>query len=198
MVRTPEAHSQLAELLVGLGRRVVSFDPPGAFACSRPLRLGLAEMLACSREALQVAGATAPVEVVGHRQATVCQLTLALAAPQMVRGLVLGSGRRGLADHPPSTWHALVLAAHRPPALALRPAGGRAGQPGSAQPVTGPIGRRLRPALRRHRGIPRHPAGLGGRRPRPAPRDRAVLLRLGRLARPRRRRPGPRTRADPG
>jgi hypothetical protein len=66
MVRTPEAHSQLAELLVGLGRRVVSFDPPGAFACSRPLRLGLAEMLACSREALQVAGAAAPVEVVGH------------------------------------------------------------------------------------------------------------------------------------
>src|SRR5215218_11456337 len=113
MVRTPEAHSQLAELLVGLGRRVVSFDPPGAFACSRPLRLGLAEMLACSRaalQALQVAGATAPVEVVGHRQATVCQLTLALAAPQMVRGLVLGSGRRGLADHPPSPWHALVLA----------------------------------------------------------------------------------------
>ena len=56
MVRTPEAHSPLAELLVDLGRRVVSFDPPGAFASSRPPRLGLAEMLACSREALQVAG----------------------------------------------------------------------------------------------------------------------------------------------
>ena len=44
MVRTPEADSPLAELLVGLGRRVVSFDPPGAFASSRPPRLGLAEM----------------------------------------------------------------------------------------------------------------------------------------------------------
>jgi proline iminopeptidase len=70
MVRTPEAHSSLAELLVGLGQRVVSFDPPGAFASSRLPRLGLVEMLACSREALQDAGVAAPVDVVGHSQAT--------------------------------------------------------------------------------------------------------------------------------
>ena len=89
MVRTPEAHGRLAELLVGLGRRVVSFDPPGAFASSRPPRLGLAEMLACSREALAVAGVGPPVDVIGHSQATLCQLALALAAPQMVRSLVL-------------------------------------------------------------------------------------------------------------
>jgi pimeloyl-ACP methyl ester carboxylesterase len=89
MVRTSEADSPLAELLVGLGRRVVSFDPPGAFASSRPPRLGLAEMLACSREALQVAGVGPPVDVVGHSQATLCQLALALVAPQMVRSLVL-------------------------------------------------------------------------------------------------------------
>jgi proline iminopeptidase len=89
MVRTPEAHSPLAELLVGLGRRVVSFDPPGAFASSRPPRLGLAEMLACSHQALRVAGVAPPVDVVGHSQATLCQLALALATPQMVRSLVL-------------------------------------------------------------------------------------------------------------
>jgi proline iminopeptidase len=89
MVRTSEAHGPLAELLVGLGRRVVSFDPPGAFASSRPPRLGLAEMLACSREALQVVGVAPPVDVVGHSQATLCQLALALAAPQLVRRLVL-------------------------------------------------------------------------------------------------------------
>jgi pimeloyl-ACP methyl ester carboxylesterase len=46
-------------------------------------------MLACSREALQVAGVARPVDVVGHSQATLCQLALALAAPQMVRSLVL-------------------------------------------------------------------------------------------------------------
>src|SRR5512132_2368439 len=87
MVRTPEAHSPLAELLVGLGRRVISFDPPGAFASPRPPRLGLAEMLACSRQALQVVGVGSPVDVVGHSQATLCQLALALVAPPMVRSL---------------------------------------------------------------------------------------------------------------
>src|SRR5512133_3688401 len=51
MVRAPEAHSPLAALLVGLGRRVVTFDPPGAFASPRSPRLGLAEMLACAQEA---------------------------------------------------------------------------------------------------------------------------------------------------
>jgi proline iminopeptidase len=89
MVRVPEAHGPLAELLVGLGRRVVTFDPPGAFASPRPPRLGLAEMLACTHEALGVAGVAAPVEVVGHSQATLCQLALALATPAVVRTLVL-------------------------------------------------------------------------------------------------------------
>jgi proline iminopeptidase len=46
-------------------------------------------MLACSREALQVVGVGSPVDVVGHSQATLCQLALALVAPPMVRGLVL-------------------------------------------------------------------------------------------------------------
>ena len=96
MVRAPEANSPLADLLIGLGRRVVSFDPPGAFASSRPPRLGLAEMLACSREALQVAGVGPSVDVVGHSQATLCQLALALAAPGVVRSLVLvGAGDGG-------------------------------------------------------------------------------------------------------
>jgi pimeloyl-ACP methyl ester carboxylesterase len=89
MVRAPEAHSPLADLLVGMGRRVVSFDPPGAFASPRPPQLGLAEMLACAQEALEVAGVRLPVDVVGHSQATLCQLALALDAPQLVRSLVL-------------------------------------------------------------------------------------------------------------
>src|SRR5512132_3501284 len=89
MVRAPEAHGPLAELLVGLGRRVITFDPPGAFASPRPPRLGLDEMLACTHEALGVAGVAPPVDVVGHSQATLCQLALALAAPATVRSLVL-------------------------------------------------------------------------------------------------------------
>jgi pimeloyl-ACP methyl ester carboxylesterase len=89
MVRAPEANGPLARLLVGLGRRVITFDPPGAFASPRPPRLGLAEMLACTHETLAVAGVQPPVEVVGHSQATLCQLALALAAPATVRSLVL-------------------------------------------------------------------------------------------------------------
>lgn len=89
MVRAPEAHSPLAALLVGLGRRVITFDPPGAFASPRPPRLGLDEMLACTQEALMVAGVAPPVDIVGHSQATLCQLALALATPHTVRSLVL-------------------------------------------------------------------------------------------------------------
>ena len=89
MVRIPEAHGPLVELLVGLGRRVITFDPPGAFASPRPPRLGLVEMLACAKEALTVAAVAAPVDVVGHSQATLCQLALALAEPELVRNLVL-------------------------------------------------------------------------------------------------------------
>jgi pimeloyl-ACP methyl ester carboxylesterase len=46
-------------------------------------------MLARTQEALGVAGVRPPVDVVGHSQATLCQLALALAAPAAVRSLVL-------------------------------------------------------------------------------------------------------------
>ena len=46
-------------------------------------------MLACTHEALTVAGVAPPVDVVGHSQATLCQLALALARPAVVRSLVL-------------------------------------------------------------------------------------------------------------
>ena len=101
MVRAPEAHGPLARLLVGLGRRAITFDPPGAFASPRAPRLGLAEMLACAQEALMVAEVAPPVDVVGHSQATLCQLALALAAPATVRSLVLV----GAVDGGPRTTH---------------------------------------------------------------------------------------------
>src|SRR4030095_14392319 len=89
MVRAPEAHGPLVELLAGLGWRVVTFDPPGAFASPRPPRLGLDEMLACTHEALGVAGGAPPGDVVGPRPASLGQLALARAAPATVRSLVL-------------------------------------------------------------------------------------------------------------
>lgn len=89
MVRVPEVLSPLAGLLVMTGRRVVTFDPPGAFASTRPPRMGLPEMLACTEEAIGVAGVSPPVDLVGHSQATLCQLAFALSNPGAVRRLVL-------------------------------------------------------------------------------------------------------------
>ena len=42
----PMAEGPLTQLLVGLGRRVITFDPPGAYRSSRPARCDLDEMLA--------------------------------------------------------------------------------------------------------------------------------------------------------
>jgi pimeloyl-ACP methyl ester carboxylesterase len=89
MARLPQAHEPLAGVLAGLPRRVVTFDPPGAFASTRPARLGLDEMTECAREALSVAGVGEPVDVVAHSQATLCALALALTSPMAVRRLVL-------------------------------------------------------------------------------------------------------------
>jgi len=89
MVRTSEASGPLTDAMLALGRRVVTFDPPGAFASVRPPRLGLPEMLAGTSDALRATGITGPVDLVGHSQATLCQLAWALAAPHKVRRMVL-------------------------------------------------------------------------------------------------------------
>jgi pimeloyl-ACP methyl ester carboxylesterase len=89
MVRGPEVSGPLADLLVALGRRVVTFDPPGAFGSTRPARFGLAEMLACTHEAIAVAQLSPLVDLVGHSQATLCQLAFAMSSPRAVRRLVL-------------------------------------------------------------------------------------------------------------
>ncbi|MCO5244501.1 MAG: alpha/beta hydrolase [Anaerolineae bacterium] len=85
----PMAENPLARLLAGLGRQVITFDPPGAFRSARPMRCDLAEMLDCAVEALQVHGVPAPIDVVGHSMGSLCALGLAVKRPQWVRRLVL-------------------------------------------------------------------------------------------------------------
>lgn len=89
MVLASEIDGPLVRVLAEAGRRIITFDPPGAFASTRPPRLGLAEMVACAQEALQVAQVDGPVTVAGHSQATLCALALALRAPRAVASLVL-------------------------------------------------------------------------------------------------------------
>lgn len=62
----PEIDKPLSRLLQGLGLRVVSFDPPGAFRSRRAAYVGMPEILGCAAEAVEVAGARAPVDVCGH------------------------------------------------------------------------------------------------------------------------------------
>src|SRR5919199_2377433 len=60
------AEDTLFPLLAGLGRRVISFDPPGVYRSTRPARVDMPEMLACAGEALEARGHHGPVDVVGH------------------------------------------------------------------------------------------------------------------------------------
>ena len=58
----------LIERLVSFRRTVITFDPPGSGRSTRPLRLGMPEMLACAEEALAACGINGPVDVFGHSQ----------------------------------------------------------------------------------------------------------------------------------
>jgi pimeloyl-ACP methyl ester carboxylesterase len=85
----PMDEDRLTECLAAVGRQVITFDPPGAYRSQRPMTGDLAEMLACAAEALRVAGAATPVDVVGHSMGSLCALALAIERPQLVRRLVL-------------------------------------------------------------------------------------------------------------
>lgn len=85
----PMAEDLLADVLVGAGFAVVSFDPPGAYRSSRPMRGDMPEMLDCCAEALAVAGIGVPVSTVGHSMSSLCALGLAVERPDLVARLVL-------------------------------------------------------------------------------------------------------------
>ncbi|MCB0207465.1 MAG: alpha/beta fold hydrolase, partial [Anaerolineae bacterium] len=82
------AENPLARLLAGLGRHVITCDPPSACRSTRPMRCDLAEMLDCAAEALQVHRVDPPVDVAGHSMGSLCALGLAVERPQLVRRLV--------------------------------------------------------------------------------------------------------------
>lgn len=93
----PMGEDDLAQMLVELGRSIVTFDPPGAYRSTRPMRCDMAEMVECAVAALRVAGISAPVDVVGHSLGALCALALAVERPEMVRRLVLVGGCSGFA-----------------------------------------------------------------------------------------------------
>lgn len=91
----PMGEDRLTEALVGIGRRVITFDPPGAYRSDRPMAGDVVEMLGCAEECLRVSATEAPVVVVGHSMGALCALALAIERPHLVSRLVLIGGCSG-------------------------------------------------------------------------------------------------------
>ncbi len=85
----PIAEGPLAAVLRELGRRVLAFDPPGAFRSERRPAMSMAEMLACAEETLDALSIREPVELVGHSMGGLCALAFALTHPERLKCLVL-------------------------------------------------------------------------------------------------------------
>lgn len=85
----PMGEDKLAALLAGLGYQVITFDPPGAYRSTRPMRCDMDEMLDCAAEALEVNQITSPVRVVGHSMGGLCAIGFSIERPELVERLAL-------------------------------------------------------------------------------------------------------------
>lgn len=102
------AADALIEGLTGLGRRVITFDPPGSGRSSRPSQLGMAEMHQCAAEALSACGHFKPVDALGHSMGGLVLLAFAIERGASVRRLVLigtGSGGPAYMMAPGALWN---------------------------------------------------------------------------------------------
>ena len=94
--------------LVGIGRQVVTFDPPGSGRSNRPAALTMREMHDCADETLQAADVDSPVDALGHSMGGLALLAYALERPDRVRRLVLvgsGSGGHAYMSAPGALWN---------------------------------------------------------------------------------------------
>jgi proline iminopeptidase len=90
------AASPLANILLEMGLRVITFDPPGTYQSQRMPLINLDEMIVCTQEALDSCGIDEPVTLVGHSMGSLCALAFSIAAPERVKRMVLiGSAASG-------------------------------------------------------------------------------------------------------
>jgi len=101
---SPMVEGTLAEMLAAMGRRVLTFDPPGSYRSTRPAQMDVAEMVGCACETLDAFGMRSPVDVVGHSMGAFCAAVFSAENPNRVRRLALVSPC-GLGD--PSKMRAL-------------------------------------------------------------------------------------------
>jgi proline iminopeptidase len=98
----------LIEGLGGLGRQVITFDPPGSGKSTRPARLGIPEMHQCTDEALEAYGVSGPVDALGHSMGGLALLAYAIEQSRRVKRLVLvgtGSGGPAYTKAPGALWN---------------------------------------------------------------------------------------------
>jgi pimeloyl-ACP methyl ester carboxylesterase len=96
MTLNSTAESPLTQILAGIDRRVITFDPPGAYRSTRPARVDMTEMLECAQVALEICRVHAAVDVVGHGMGGLCALSMAIELPRMVNRIVLINAASGL------------------------------------------------------------------------------------------------------
>jgi len=91
----PMSETRLAELLVSLGRQVVTFDPPRSFLSTRPMTGNMKEMLACTLKLLETFQIDKPIDLIGHSMGGLCSLGFALEYPYRVNKLALVNSLSG-------------------------------------------------------------------------------------------------------
>jgi proline iminopeptidase len=98
----------LIDGFVGVGREVITFDPPGSGRSRRPARLSMEEMLDCADEVLDICGVRGAVDAVGHSMSGLAILAYTIERPHRVGRLVLigtGSGGRAYMTAPGALWN---------------------------------------------------------------------------------------------
>ncbi|MFC1618827.1 alpha/beta fold hydrolase [Candidatus Neomarinimicrobiota bacterium] len=89
------ADNLLADILLGLGRSVITFDPPGAYHSTRAPAVTMGEMLNCTSETLAYFDIAGPIDFAGHSMSSFCALAFAIEHQDRVRELVLVGSMSG-------------------------------------------------------------------------------------------------------
>jgi proline iminopeptidase len=85
----PMIENPMANILIDLNFRVITFDPPGNYRSTRTPTMTMQEMIECAQETLRAYEITEPVIVVGHSMGGLCSIAYNLAHPERVAKLVL-------------------------------------------------------------------------------------------------------------
>lgn len=106
---SPMIQGELANVFVNLGRRVISFDVPGAYRSTRKPTGKMSEMLDCAEEVLNALGINETIDIAGHSMGSLCALAFTIEKPARVRRLILVGSMSGFpaaARHglPGSVW----------------------------------------------------------------------------------------------